>query len=190
MTIREISRTMRSFPILFVPIYIQISMIPHPDTKTTSIDCAIVTVSDTRTPKTDKSGQLIRQLLIDAGHNVISYDIVKDEPKDIQNLLLELDRSLGLKAIIFNGGTGIAPRDTTYDVVNRWLDKTLTGFGEIFRYLSYQEIGSRAIASRAVAGVKNQKLIFSLPGSSNAVKLAMNELILPELIHLVSQVNC
>ena len=164
-------------------------MIPHPDTKAIAINCAIVTVSDTRTLKTDKSGRLIRQLLTDAGHNILNYDIVKDEPKDIQKLLLEFDRSLELEAIVFNGGTGIAPRDTTYDVVNNWLDKTLTGFGEIFRYLSYQEIGSRAIASRAVAGVKNQKLIFSLPGSSNAVRLAMNELILPELNHLVRQVN-
>ena len=164
-------------------------MIPHPDTKAIALNCAIVTVSDTRTPETDKSGRLIQQLLTDAGHNILKYDIVRDEPKDIQKLLLELDRHLELKAIIFNGGTGIAPRDTTYDVVNNWLDKTLTGFGEIFRYLSYQEIGSRAIASRAVAGVKNQKLIFSLPGSSNAVRLAMNELILPELNHLVSQVN-
>jgi molybdenum cofactor biosynthesis protein B len=96
---------------------------------------------------------------------------------------------LELSAIIFNGGTGIAPRDTTYDVISNWLDKTIPGFGEIFRYLSYQEIGSRAIASRAVAGVKNQKLIFSLPGSSNAVKLAMKQLILPELNHLVKQVH-
>jgi len=89
----------------------------------------------------------------------------------------------------FNGGTGIAPRDTTYDVISSWLTKTIPGFGEIFRFLSYQEIGSRAIASRAVAGVKNEKLIFSLPGSSNAVKLAMTELILPELNHLVKQVQ-
>ena len=164
-------------------------MIPHPDNKEIAINCAIVTVSDTRTSETDKSGQLILQLLKNAGHNIVTYTIVKDEPEDIQKLLLKLDRNRELDAIVFNGGTGIAPRDTTYDVVSSWLEKTLPGFGEIFRYLSYQEIGSRAIASRAVAGVKNQQLFFSLPGSSNAVSLAMTKLILPELNHLVSQLK-
>ncbi|MCC0176406.1 MogA/MoaB family molybdenum cofactor biosynthesis protein [Waterburya agarophytonicola K14] len=164
-------------------------MIPHPDSKAIAINCAIITVSDTRTPETDKSGQLIRQLLTDAGHNVVTYGIVKDEPAAIEEWLIKLDRNLELDVIIFNGGTGIAPRDTTYDVISGLLDKTLPGFGEIFRYLSYQEIGSRAIASRAVAGVKNHKLLFSLPGSSNAVKLAVRELILPELNHLVSQLK-
>ena len=164
-------------------------MIPHPDSHDIAVKCAIITVSDTRTPETDKSGQIIKQLLLDAQHQISFYSIVKDEPKEIQDLLTYCDEQLELSAIIFNGGTGIAPRDTTYDVISNWLDKTIPGFGEIFRYLSYQEIGSRAIASRAVAGVKNQKLIFSLPGSSNAVKLAMKQLILPELNHLVKQVQ-
>ena len=134
-------------------------------------------------------GQLIEQLLLAAQHQILFYSVVKDEPTETQQLLEYCDYQFELAAIIINGGTGIAPRDTTYDVVNNWLGKTLPGFGEIFRYLSYQEIGSRAIASRAVAGVKNQKLIFSLPGSSNAVRLAMNQLILPELNHLVKQVQ-
>ena len=163
-------------------------MIPHPDTRDISLNCAVITVSDTRTPETDTSGQIIQQLLKDAGHQIVRYDIVPDEPAEIQALLNELDRQQ-LAVIIFSGGTGIAPRDTTYDVVSDWLAKTIPGFGEIFRYLSYQEIGSRAIASRAVAGVKNQKLLFSLPGSSNAVKLAVTQLILPELNHLVKQVR-
>ena len=164
-------------------------MIPHPDNKSTPINCAVITVSDTRTIETDKSGKLIQQLLIDADHNIVIYDIVKDEPLDIQKWLVKFDDNSELEAVILNGGTGIAPRDTTYDVVSAWLEKTIPGFGEIFRYLSYQEIGSRAIASRAVAGVKNQKLFFSLPGSSNAVRLAMTELILPELNHLVRQIK-
>lgn len=164
-------------------------MIPHPDTKEIAVNCATITVSDTRTRETDKSGQLIQQLLINAGHQILTYAIVKDEPQDIRDWLTKLDTNLELEVIIFNGGTGIAPRDTTYDVINSWLDKNIPGFGEIFRYLSYQEIGSRAIASRAVAGVKNQKLIFSLPGSSNAVKLAVNQLILPELNHLIKQIR-
>jgi molybdenum cofactor biosynthesis protein B len=94
-----------------------------------------------------------------------------------------------VQAVLLNGGTGIAPRDTTYDAIERLLDKTLPGFGELFRGLSYQEIGSRTIASRAVAGVCQDTLIFSLPGSSNAVKLAMEKLILPELGHLVKQLR-
>ena len=164
-------------------------MIPHPDLQNIMVNCAIITVSDTRTPETDKSGQIIQQLLRDAGHQIVIYTIVKDEPKDIQNLLIQLDLRPELSAIIFSGGTGIAPRDTTYDVISNWLTKTIPGFGEIFRYLSYQEIGSRAIASRAVAGVKNQKIYFSLPGSSNAVKLALTQLILPEINHLIRQIQ-
>ena len=164
-------------------------MIPHPDTEKITLNCAVITVSDTRTRETDKSGQLIQQLLTDAGYKIVTYAIVKDEPEDIDDWLNKLDTNSELKVIIFSGGTGIAPRDTTYDVVNDWLDQLIPGFGEIFRYLSYQEIGSRAIASRAVAGVKNQKLVFSLPGSASAVKLAVSQLILPEINHLVRQIQ-
>ena len=164
-------------------------MIPHPDTKAITINCAIITVSDTRTLDTDKSGQLIQQLLLKAGHQILNYDLIKDEPEEIHQLLLQLSLNSELDAIICNGGTGIVPRDNTYDVISNLLDKIIPGFGEIFRYLSYQEIGSRAIASRAVAGIKNQQLLFSLPGSSNAVRLAMTKLILPELNHLVDQLK-
>ncbi|MFH7025683.1 MAG: molybdenum cofactor biosynthesis protein B [Heteroscytonema crispum UTEX LB 1556] len=162
---------------------------PHPDSPGMTVTCAVVTVSDTRSPETDKSGQLIQQLLLNANHAVAAYTIIKDEPAQIQGQLELLDIRTHLDAVIFNGGTGIAPRDTTYDAIEKLLEKTLSGFGEIFRFLSYQEIGSRAIASRAVAGVYQNKLIFSLPGSSNAVRLAMEKLILPELPHLVSQMR-
>ncbi|NJM87542.1 MAG: molybdenum cofactor biosynthesis protein MoaB [Hydrococcus sp. RU_2_2] len=111
--------------------------------------------------------------------------IIPDEPTQIEQQLIQLCDRPDLNALVFNGGTGIAPRDTTYDALSGLLEKTLPGFGEIFRYLSYQEIGSRAIASRAIAGVYHRKLVFSLPGSSGAVKLALEKLILPELIHLV-----
>jgi len=164
-------------------------MIPHPDSQNRAVNCAVVTVSDTRTIESDRSGQLIQQILQQAGHQISTYTIVKDEPAAIQDLLEYLEHQFKLEAIIFTGGTGIAPRDTTYDVISSWLDQTIPGFGEIFRYLSYQEIGSRAIASRAVAGVKKQKLVFSLPGSFNAVELAVNKLILPELNHLTKQVQ-
>ena len=162
---------------------------PHPDAAQMTVNCAVVTVSDTRSPETDRSGQLIMQLLLDAGHLVNVYTILKDEPAQIQAYLEALAEQSDIDAVIFNGGTGIAPRDTTYDALESLLEKTLPGFGEIFRFLSYQEIGSRAIASRAVAGVYKTKLVFSIPGSSVAVKLAVQQLILPELIHLVTQLG-
>jgi len=163
--------------------------LPHPDSPGMTLTCAVITVSDTRSPATDRSGQMIQQLLLDAGHTVGAYTIVKDEPTAIQTQMQVLGNSSELDAVIFNGGTGIAPRDTTYDAIESLLEKTLPGFGELFRWLSYREIGSRAIASRAIAGVYQSKLIFSVPGSTNAVKLAMQQLILPELAHLVSQLR-
>lgn len=162
---------------------------PHPDQSSLKVNCAVITVSDTRSPETDRSGQLIGQLLLEAGHRVSVYQILKDEPAQIQAQLAELGQGSDVDAVIFNGGTGIAPRDTTYDALESLLDKTLPGFGEIFRFLSYQEIGSRAIASRAVAGVYRSKLVFSIPGSTAAVKLAVQQLILPELVHLVTQLG-
>jgi molybdopterin adenylyltransferase len=165
------------------------SALPHPDAEAIAIPCAVITVSDTRTADTDRSGQLIQSLLQAAGHRVVEYGLVRDEPEQIQALLQTLCQRRDLEALIFNGGTGIAPRDTTYDAIARALDKTLPGFGELFRWLSFQEIGSRAIASRAVAGVCQTKLVFSLPGSTNAVRLAVEQLILPEIRHLVKQLN-
>ncbi|MEA5558201.1 MogA/MoaB family molybdenum cofactor biosynthesis protein [Nodularia spumigena] len=162
---------------------------PHPDSPGNTVTCAVITVSDTRNPETDKSGQMIQQLLMAADHVVGVYKIIKDEPTQIQAQIELLGNNTNLDVIICNGGTGIAPRDTTYDAIEKLLEKTLPGFGELFRFLSYQEIGSRAIASRAVAGVYHNKLIFSLPGSSNAVRLGMEMLILPEMAHLVSQMR-
>lgn len=163
--------------------------IPHPDPGWVTVACAVVTVSDTRTPETDHSGQIIQQELIAAGHAIATYALIKDEPDQIQAHLQALSQRQEVQAVILNGGTGIAPRDTTYDAIARLLDKTLPGFGEIFRYLSYQQIGSRAIASRAIAGTYQNRLIFSIPGSSKAVQLAMEALILPELVHLVRQLQ-
>lgn len=162
---------------------------PHPDSVKIAINCAVITVSDTRSPETDRSGQLIKELLLDAGHCVSDYTILKDEPAQIQSQLQALGERPEVDAVLINGGTGIAPRDTTYDTLEKLLEKTLPGFGEVFRFLSYQEIGSRAIASRTVAGVYQGKLVFSIPGSTGAVKLAVQQLILPELIHLVTQLG-
>lgn len=162
---------------------------PHPDTVLISLNCAVVTVSDTRTPETDRSGHLIQELLVEAAHHVTAYIIVQDEPTQIEQQLYLLAKRSDVDVIVLNGGTGIAPRDTTYDVIERLLEKSLPGFGEVFRWLSYAEIGSRAIASRAIAGVFQETVVFSLPGSSNAVLLAMQKLILPEIRHLVSQLK-
>jgi molybdenum cofactor biosynthesis protein B len=162
---------------------------PHPDQEFISLRCAVITVSDTRTPETDRSGQLMQTQLQENGHQILDYVILPDDPKQIIDQLSTLAMIQELDAILCHGGTGIAPRDTTYDAVASLLEKTLPGFGELFRYLSYQEIGSRAIASRAIAGVYQGKLVFSLPGSSNAVKLGLEQLILPELAHLVAQVK-
>jgi molybdopterin adenylyltransferase len=163
--------------------------IPHPDNQNISIDCAVITISDTRTPETDQSGQLIKQLLTAVGHEVLVYQILPDEPAQITELLTELGNNQQVQVAIFNGGTGIAPRDTTYDALVKMLGKTLPGFGEIFRQLSYAEIGTRSIASRAVAGTYQNLLVFSLPGSRGAVQLGVSQIILPEMNHLVKQLR-
>ena len=163
--------------------------IPHPDPENISLGCAVITVSDTRTEETDKSGQLLQEILRSSGHSITEYLIIKDEKLAVVAQMEALCQREDIDAVIFNGGTGIAPRDTTYDAIEHLLEKILPGFGELFRWLSYQEIGSRAIASRAVAGIYKSKLVFSLPGSTNAVKLAIKNLILPELVHLVLQLR-
>lgn len=162
---------------------------PHPDSTVRSIFCAVITVSDTRSQKSDRSGQVMIQLLQDAGHSIQSYQILKDEPDDIRQAIASLQTQREIDLILLNGGTGISPRDTTYDAIEPLLDKTLPGFGELFRMLSYADIGSRAMASRAIAGTLGDQLLFSIPGSSNAVTLAMEKLILPEISHLVNQLR-
>jgi molybdenum cofactor biosynthesis protein B len=167
----------------------KLSQNPCPDPPSYQVHFAVITVSDTRTPENDKSGHFIKQSMTNAGHQLDYYTIVQDEPDQIREQMYKLAAIADLDAIILNGGTGIAPRDTTYDAIAALLEKTLPGFGEMFRYLSWQEVGSRAIASRSEAGIYQGKLVFSLPGSSNAVKLAIEQLILPEIIHLVRQLK-
>lgn len=165
------------------------TQIPHPIPRDITVSCAVITVSDTRTKETDKSGQLLQGMLLNAGHAIAAYTIIRDEKFEVVAQMQYLCQRDDIDTLIFSGGTGIAPRDTTYDAIEHLLEKTLPGFGELFRWLSYQEIGSRAIASRAVAGTYQGKLVFSIPGSSNAVKLAVEKLILPELVHLVAQLR-
>jgi molybdopterin adenylyltransferase len=154
-----------------------------------AVGCAIVTVSDTRTPETDASGTCIRALLEEAGHRVVGYAILPDEPRRIRAHLEELFALPGLEAVIVNGGTGLAPRDTTYEAIVDVLEKRLDGFGELFRMLSFQQVGAAAMLSRAAAGVARGKIIVSLPGAPAAVELALQRLLIPELGHMVHLVR-
>ena len=165
------------------------SVTEHRESAPKSVDCVVVTVSDTRTVETDKSGQIMRERLEAAGHRIVGYHIVRDEPAEIEQLLDRYAVAPDCQAILFNGGTGIASRDTTFDAISRRVEKTLPGFGELFRMLSFSEIGAAAMLSRATAGVLNGTLVISTPGSSNAVALAMDELIAPELAHIIFEIN-
>lgn len=154
-----------------------------------SVTCFVLTVSDTRTEATDTSGSAIRELLANAGHVVGGHAIVKDEPSEVQRLVREQLASGSADVVIITGGTGITSRDSTYEAIDGMLEKRLDGFGELFRMLSYQEIGPAAMLSRATAGVASGRIIAVLPGSENAVRLAMTKLLMPELGHLVQQVS-
>ncbi|MBX0327428.1 molybdenum cofactor biosynthesis protein MoaB [Oscillochloris sp. ZM17-4] len=148
------------------------------------IRCGILTLSDTRTFETDTSGAVILAALTQAGHDVVRYEVVRDEPAQIVELVRALV-SEGCKLIITNGGTGIARRDSTIEAIDSLLEKRLPGFGELFRMISYDDIGPGAMLSRAIAGTYLGALLFCLPGSTGAVRLALEKLIMPELSHLV-----
>jgi molybdopterin adenylyltransferase len=155
-----------------------------------TVHCKVITVSDTRNRETDKSGKLMMELLEQAGHKIVDYVIVKDEEVAIKAEILKGCAREEVEVILTNGGTGIAKRDVTIETIQNLLDKEIVGFGELFRMLSYQEdIGSAAILSRAIAGVVDNKAVFSTPGSTGAVKLAMNKLILPEIGHVVREIQ-
>ncbi|MFW5952575.1 MAG: MogA/MoaB family molybdenum cofactor biosynthesis protein [Candidatus Natronoplasma sp.] len=149
------------------------------------VKIGVITVSDTRALKSDESGKKIREMLMEEEHEIVGYEIVKDDPDEIKRVIESIDA----EAYILNGGTGISNRDVTSDVLGEVIDKELPGFGEAFRRLSFEEIGSAAILSRALAGVTGKEIYFALPGSTSAVELAMKELILPELGHIVFEVN-
>lgn len=157
----------------------------HKEKSPKTVNCSVLTVSDTRTPETDKSGRLIKELLEECQHEVIHYQVVKDEPNEIRGILRGLPAPV--QVVILSGGTGLSKRDRTYEAIVSLFEKRIDGFGELFRALSYDEIGSAAMLSRATAGIYQGKIIFSLPGSSNAVGLAMKKLILPELGHLARE---
>lgn len=157
----------------------------HREKAPKSITYAIITVSDTRTEKDDYSGMAISEVMSKAGHRLAKKAIVKDEVVAIQSQLRELIEDSQVQAIILNGGTGIAGRDVTLEAVSHFEEKPLPGFGELFRMLSYREVGSAAQISRATAFLTERKLVFCLPGSEKAVRLAVRELIAPEIGHIV-----
>ncbi len=159
----------------------------HSEKNLKSVACFVITVSDTRDETTDRSGAAIKRLLEEGGHTVAGYEIVKDEPEDIGVLIARALTAPAVDVVLLNGGTGIAPRDGTYEIVSRLLDKRMDGFGELFRSLSYQDIGAAAMLSRAVAGTAGSRVLVSMPGSRGAVETAMTRLLLPQLGHMVAQ---
>jgi molybdopterin adenylyltransferase len=161
----------------------------HRESAPETVRVAILTISDTRTPETDTGGDVAEELLVDAAQEVVERRIVRDEVVGIRNNLVDLLARSDVDAVLTTGGTGISARDTTYEVVERMLEKQLDGFGEIFRMLSYEEIGSAAIMSRALAGSVGSKFVASLPGSRNAVRLAVEKLLVPELAHIVFELR-
>ena len=165
------------------------SSLEHKAQAPLSVACFVLTVSDTRTETNDTGGQAIRELLERAGHSVAGHAIVEDEASQVAATIRERLADQATQVIITTGGTGISARDTTFEAVTALFEKRLDGFGELFRMISFHQIGSAAMMSRATAGTVGRKAIFVLPGSPAAVRLAMEKLILPELGHVVQQLS-
>lgn len=161
------------------------AVIEHKGKAHRTVRCAVITLSDTRTEETDTSGKRIKDLLAEQGQPVVAYRILKDEPEQITAVVQALLAQPEVDAIITSGGTGIAPRDSTFEAIQGLLEKEISGFGEMFRMLSYEDIGAAAMLTRATAGVANGKVVISLPGSTGAVELGMTKLVLPELGHMM-----
>ena len=161
----------------------------HRESAPETIRVAVLTISDTRLPETDTGGDVAEELMRGAGHEVVARGIVRDEAASIRNDLIDLLARSDVDVVVTTGGTGISARDTTYEVVDRMIEKKLDGFGELFRMLSYEEIGAAAVLSRAVAGAVGAKLIASLPGSRNAVRLGVEKLLAPEIAHVVFELR-
>jgi molybdenum cofactor biosynthesis protein B len=161
----------------------------HKKTAPKTVGCFVLTVSDTKTAATDTSGALIRELLTAAGHRVVDSRIVRDEPADVARVVRDACTRDDVQAVVLTGGTGITSRDSTYEAIEALLDKRLPGFGELFRVLSFQEIGAAAMLSRAQMGLHARRIVVSLPGSPNACRLALEKLVIPELGHLLREAS-
>jgi molybdopterin adenylyltransferase len=160
----------------------------HRASAPTRVSCWALTISDTKTPETDRSGPRIQEALRAAGHAVLGASIVPDDPSAIRDAI-EAAIKGGARAVVCTGGTGLTARDSTFEVVSALIDRPIPGFGELFRMLSYEEIKSAAMMSRAIAGVVRGTVVFALPGSTKAVALAMDKLIAPELGHIIEQLS-
>lgn len=165
------------------------SLLEHKQNVLENIYIMVLTISDTRDEQTDKSGQLMMELIQSHHFKVQKYKIVKDERKEILSEVMDGIHQSKIDVILTNGGTGLSNRDVTLDVIEQVIDRQIPGFGELFRMLSYEEIGSAAILSRAIGGIAKGTVIFSMPGSSGAVRLAMEKLILPELSHIMKEIR-
>jgi molybdenum cofactor biosynthesis protein B len=161
----------------------------HREKSFKEVACSIITVNSLATPETDRGGKEIKNSLEGAAHSVLLYRIVKDTEEEIEKAVKEIALYEKIQVIILTGGTGLSRRDVTFETIEALLEKKISGFGELFRSMSYQEIGPVAMMSRATAGIYQGKLVFSLPGSASAVRLAMEKLILPELGHMVWDLN-
>ncbi|MFM7844215.1 MAG: molybdenum cofactor biosynthesis protein B [Planctomycetota bacterium] len=161
----------------------------HRQTAPAVVRCAVATISDTRTLDTDTGGRTAIDLLSGAGHVISARELIPDDSGRIQQLLLDWSKRDDIDAILMTGGTGLSSRDQTYETVSGLLTKTLPGYGELFRWLSYQEIGAAAMLSRAIGGLIHKTVVMTMPGSPHAVRLALNQLIIPELGHLVREAN-
>ena len=161
----------------------------HREAAPETVRVAVLTISDTRTREPDTGGDVVEGSMRGAGHEVVAREIVRDEATSIRTTLVDLLARPDVDAVVTTGGTGISARDTTYEVVERMVEKRLDGFGELFRMLSYEEIGAAAILSRALAGAVGTKLVASLPGSRNAVRLGMEKLLVPEVAHIVFELR-
>jgi molybdenum cofactor biosynthesis protein B len=166
-----------------------VSVAEHKSRAPVSVACFVLTVSDTRAADTDASGRAIREMLEGAGHVITGSGIVPDEPEQVTEAIGQQLAHASTRIVITTGGTGITARDGTFEAIDQLFEKRLAGFGELFRMLSFQEIGPAAMLSRAIAGTIARKAVFVLPGSEHAVRLAMTKLILPELGHIVQQLD-
>jgi molybdenum cofactor biosynthesis protein B len=160
-----------------------------PNLETRGVRCAVLSIADTRTPESDESGRFIQARLLEAGHVVADYRIIHDEPAELRKHLARLAEKGDVQAVIANGGTGITPEDQTFDALEALLEKRLDGFGEIFRYLAYKELGPSAVLMRATAGVYQGLVIIGLPGAPQCVRLALEKLVLPELAPMAALVR-
>jgi molybdenum cofactor biosynthesis protein B len=163
------------------------SVTDHRDTSPRSVRCVVLTISDTRSPDTDTSGAFIVDALTAAGHSIAGRTMVRDEPERIREVVTAAERAGDVDAVLTTGGTGITARDGTYETLAALMTRRLDGFGEIFRMLSYREIGAAAMLSRACAGLVGRMVVIAMPGSQAAVRLAMTELVVPELGHIVRE---